>query len=351
MSLGRKEGLRLSGVYSYGVDNGRGNLVGVQPWMVPTDYTSSGRLQAKLAAYLDLARGRGWLSERTLVIFPEYIGSWLVVAGEGRSVYAAPTIVRAMIPLALRNARAFARAWRAARAPDRVRAALFQMKGAAMAAAYHDIFSALARTYGVTLVAGSIVLPAPRIEAGRIVAGREPLRNITAVYRPDGTLHAPLVGKAYPISDELRFLEAAPVADLPVFETPAGRLGVLICADAWYPDPWERLRSQGTEIVAVPSYVSHDNSWTEPWGGYDGAPPPPDVDASDVGRLTLGEAWVRYATIGRGKRAGIRQGMTVCLRGALWDLGTDGTTTAFQGEQAWVTPRAAGAAIVNLWLT
>ncbi len=350
MSLQRKQDLRLTGVYSYGVDHGRGNLVGIQPWMVPADYTSPNHLRSKLAAYLDLARGRGWLSERTIVVFPEYIGSWLVIMGEGRSVYAAPTIVRAMVPLALRNAARFARAWRAARAPDRVRAALFQMKGAAMAAAYDDVFSSLARAYGVTLVAGSIVLPAPHIEAGRLLTGRGPLRNVTAVYRPDGALHASLVSKAYPVSDELRFLEAAPVADLPTFETPAGRLGVLICADAWYPDPWERLRSQGAEIVAVPSYVGHDNSWTEPWGGYDGAPPPADVAASDVGRLTLGEAWVRYATIGRGRRAGIRQGMTVCLRGELWDLGTDGTTTAFQGEQAWVTPRAMGAAIVTLWL-
>lgn len=350
MTWGRKQDLHLSGVYSYGVDGGRGNLIGIQPWMVPADYTSPHQLRGKLAAYLDLARGRGWLSERTIVVFPEYIGSWLVASGERRSVYTAPTIARAMIPLILDNVWAFVRAWRVARAPDRLRAALFQMKGAAMAAAYDEVFSNLARAYRVTLVAGSIVLPAPRIEGGRIMAGRGPLRNIAAVYRPDGTLHASLVNKAYPVSDELRFLEAAPVADLPVFETPAGWLGVLICADAWYPGAWERLRAQGAEIAAVPSYVGHDNSWTEPWGGYDGAPPPPDVMASDVGRLTLGEAWVRYATIGRGRRAGIRQGMTVCLRGELWDLGTAGTTTVFQGEQSWVTPRATGAAIVTLWL-
>ncbi len=180
MSLQRKQDLRLTGVYSYGVDHGRGNLVGIQPWMVPADYISPDHLRGKLAAYLDLARGRGWLGERTIVVFPEYIGSWLVIMGEGRSVYAAPTIVRAMVPLALRNAARFARAWRAARAPDRVRAALFQMKGAAMAAAYDDVFSSLARAYGVTLVAGSIVLPAPRIEADDSLGAHGPVARPTA---------------------------------------------------------------------------------------------------------------------------------------------------------------------------
>jgi predicted amidohydrolase len=39
----------------------------------------------------------------------------------------------------------------------------------------------------------------------------------------------------------------------PVFETEAGRLGVLICYDRWFPEAWRMLALQGAEIVCVPN--------------------------------------------------------------------------------------------------
>ncbi|MFN8479014.1 MAG: hypothetical protein U0074_14480 [Kouleothrix sp.] len=56
------------------------------------------------------------------------------------------------------------------RAPrsDRVKYALFRARAGAMAAAYTEVFAALARRYRITIVAGSILLPAPHIRAGRV---------------------------------------------------------------------------------------------------------------------------------------------------------------------------------------
>jgi N-carbamoylputrescine amidase len=39
----------------------------------------------------------------------------------------------------------------------------------------------------------------------------------------------------------------------PVFDTPAGRLGVLICYDRWFPEAWRMLALQGAEVVCVPN--------------------------------------------------------------------------------------------------
>jgi N-carbamoylputrescine amidase len=39
----------------------------------------------------------------------------------------------------------------------------------------------------------------------------------------------------------------------PVFDTGAGRLGVLICYDRWFPEAWRVLALQGAEVVCVPN--------------------------------------------------------------------------------------------------
>jgi predicted amidohydrolase len=51
-------------------------------------------------------------------------------------------------------------------------------------------------------------------------------------------------------------VDPAPLEQLPVYETRAGRLGVLVCADSWYPAPYQYLKEQGVELLAVPSFVS-----------------------------------------------------------------------------------------------
>jgi hypothetical protein len=139
---------------------------------------------------------------------------------------------------------------------------------------------------------------------------------------------------------------------LPAFDTPAGKLGVLICADAWYPDAYARMRAHGVELIAVPSDAGDRAAWTAPWRGYDGAPTPPDVDARDVGRLTLAQAWHTYALAGRLAASGARCGINVFLRGELWDLGVLGGRAKLVAQRGeWTSDgQADGAAILNLWL-
>lgn len=342
---------RLQQITEYGTDARRGNLLGIQPFMVPDDYVSGEAFYAKLSGYLDVASQRGWLNEGTIVVLPEYVGTWLVALGESQRVYRAAGIAQAMRALVLSNPFSFIRTLPSAEADDAVKYTLFRMKAAPMAEVYHDTFSRLARKHAVTIVAGSIVLPSPGVSDGRLTICDGPLYNVSVVYQPGGSAHESVVRKAFPIEAEQPFTARASVAELPVFDTPAGRLGVLICADSWYPSSYESLKAKGVDFIAVPSYLSPSGVWGKPWRGYDGAPAPGDVDVRDVNKLTEGEAWLKYALAGRAAQAGIEHGINVFLRGDLWDLGSDGHTVAVNGSAVMEANHVTGAAIVNLWLS
>ena len=220
-------------IIEYGNKSQRGNLLGIQPFLTTADYVSGEAFFAKLDGYLESANQKGWLNKRTIVIWPEYIGTWLVIAGEGQRVYDARNLFHAMLSLALRHLPQLALVLPSAKENNKIAASLFRIRAGNMAALYHSTFSALAKNYSVTMVAGSILLPAPEVRRGLVAAGKGPLYNISAVYKPDGWAYSELVCKLFPIASELDFVAAASTNDLfPVFETPAGRLGVLIISMA-----------------------------------------------------------------------------------------------------------------------
>ena len=321
------------------------NLVSIQPYVTARDYAHAASLERKLDGYLRRARDAGWLGGDSLVVLPEHIGTWLVAEGESFLAFRAESTSAAMLWAALGNLPDFVGHLLVESAQDPFAAALFKSKAESMAAQYQQIFSSLARRYGVTLVAGSIALPDPAIRAGQIVTGAGPIYNSSFVFHADGSVAGP-VRKLFPIASELPF--TAPARQpLPLFDTPLGRLAVLICADSWYPQAWQQLGA--AELVAVPSFSTPDGIWDSPWLGYNGAAAPEDVDQRDVGTISEGEAWRKYAL---GGRAGeLRAGINTFLRGQLWDLGDDGRTTAVLDGQVIQGARRDGAVISSLWLT
>lgn len=342
--------LHLDEYLEYGIDRQQGNLLGVQPYLFPEDYTSGESLFNKLQGYVEAARLRDWINPRTIIVFPEYIGAWLMIAGEKPGLYRRRTIQQTGIALALAHPLRFAQSFLASRANNRIQAALFSLNAHKSARLYQQVFSRLAQEFAVTVVAGSTLLPQPQIKNGVITAGSGPVFNFSAVFQPDGNPYSSLVRKVYPTQSEQPFLQAGSLADLPVFETPAGRLGVLVCADAWFPGSYQRLKTLNTDLVAVPSFVGENRAWNKPWGGYSGWPFPPDADRADVGRISEGEAWRKYTLPTRLGSGGAKAGINVFLHGELWELGSDcGTSWMVSGDEV-IPATTSQAAVLNLWL-
>jgi N-carbamoylputrescine amidase len=83
---------------------------------------------------------------------------------------------------------------------------------------------------------------------GELVPGRLPSGRSALTYRK----HAISSFRwDQQVNDEKLYFR--PGDGFPVFDTDAGRLGVLISYDRWFPEAWRMLALQGAEIVCVPN--------------------------------------------------------------------------------------------------
>ncbi|MCF4998199.1 carbon-nitrogen hydrolase family protein [Pseudomonas syringae] len=341
--------LRIKLAVNQGTPADRGNLLGIQPELFPTDYQSPERLHRKLSAYLQQAQDQGLLNEKTVVVLPEHIGTWLLIGGEKDELYQAPTLAEAMNWLAASNPLLFARAWLGAKGSSRLDDAHLRMKAKAMARDYQALFGGLAKEFQVTLVAGSIVLPEPNIRDGQLKIGRGALYNSTVVFGRDGAPLGQPQRQMHPIFDQHEVLGANDAHTLNVVDTPAGRLGVLIGSDSWYPDNYRKLDEQSARLVAVPAFVAGHRAWDQPWRGYKGLSTPDSVSLKP-GEVTEGQAWHRLTLTAQPPSSQALAGISVFMRGQFWDKSGAGLSFFSSNGQQFGDSEARGARMLNLWL-
>ena len=300
------------------------NIVGIQPYMLETDYLTQQQFQDKLESYFKTANDQGFFRENTMVLLPEYLGTWLVIADEKKSVANAGNLTWAMAQLVLNHPLRFSTYYgKSEKESDRIAAALFRMKSQKMANIYQHVFNYLSKKYKVYIAAGSILLPGPEVKNGVLEVDIEaPIYNTSFIFAPNGDIFPQSIRKAFPIESEHPFVTASPTSAIPTFDLPFGKIGVLVCADSWYPESYQAIH--GVEVVLVNSYCAIDGAMDVSWAGYNGAPAPIDVDLNDIGVLNERQAWEKYALPGRIGISEAEIGANVFLRGKLWDLGTDG---------------------------
>ncbi|MGH8387841.1 MAG: nitrilase-related carbon-nitrogen hydrolase [Pseudomonas sp.] len=341
--------LRIDLAVDQGQPSDRGNLLGIQPELYPTDYQSPECLHRKLAAYLHKAQEQGLLNEKTIVVLPEHIGTWLMVSGEKDELYQASTLKEAMNWLAVSNPLKFVRALISAEGGSRVNDAHLRMKAKAMAKDYQALFGGLAREFDVTLVAGSIVLPEPSIIDGTLKIGRGALYNSSVVFGRDGLPIGQPQRQMHPVFGQQDAIKANGEQTLNVIDTPAGRLGVLIGSDSWYPDNYRKLNALQAQLVAVPAFVVGRGIWDQPWRGYKESSTPGSVGLK-AEELSEGQAWHRLTLTTQAPASQAIAGMSVFLRGQFWDQPSAGQSFLSSNGQHFADGDARGARLLNLWL-
>ncbi len=345
--------LRIRLALNQGVPGEHGNLLGIQPELFPSDYQSLPRLHRKLAAYLQQARSLGLLNARTVVVLPEHVGTWLVLRGEKDDIFQALNQQEAMNWLMAGNPLKFTHALFKAKGRSRLDDARLRMKAQAMASDYQALFGGLAKEFGVTLVAGTLLLPTPFVEQGTLKFGSGSLYNASLTFGADGRPLGQPQRQLYPTFDQRGYVLGAADQAMNVVDTPAGRLGILIGSDSWYPNAYRQLDALGVKLIAVPAHVTGKGSWERPWRGFRSAVTPPEIGLRP-GELSEGEAWHRLTLNARPADSQSIASLTVFLRGQLWDQRSAGQSFisySYNGQILTQDDAAGrGARLINLWL-
>lgn len=336
--------LRIELTLNQGQPGSNGNLLGIEPLLYPGDYQNLKRLRRKLSAYLEQARAQGLLNARTIVVLPEHIGTWLWARGEKNELYQATRLREAWQWLELSNPIRYSLAMLNAEGDDRRTDAHLRMKAAQMAADYQQLFGGLAREFGVTLVAGSIVLPEPVVQKGVLRAGSGALYNSSLVFAADGSILGQPQRQQYPDSEVRRYVRTGNAYPLQVLDTPAGKLGVLVGSDSWYPGNYQQLAQQSVQVIANPAFVSGKGSWNAPWRGNRHQPKAASL-ALQPGEVSESDAWQRLTA-----HDAQAPSMSVFLRGQFWEIAGEGLGFTRHDGLMRSANAHSGARLLNLWL-
>ncbi len=268
-------------------------LACVQMKLAAEDYRTEQTFQEKILGLMAQIRqnsGEGPL----LVVFPEHIGTFCLLCGEGERVWSGKTFSQALARLIqahwfpVGRKKLFQRvSW--ARA-------LILTKSAAAQKIYLSTFQKAAREYGAWIVAGSAALRWG--ETSRVY-------NTAPVLTPAGDViyrqH-----KVHLVELEGRQgldLNAAPLNYMSVVQSPFGSLGVAVCLDAFQEEVLDRLEGLGSQILIQPS--ANNGPWNE-WQKTD---------------------WLRsgYEAVYKKKRFALA--INPMLVGNLWDLKFEGQSS------------------------
>lgn len=115
--------------------------------------------------------------------------------------------------------------------------------------ALHQRFLEFSVSYNVNIIGGSMP----------VIGEDDRLRNMSCLYRRDGTHEK--VEKLHPTPDEVSRFGMVGGNKIPVFETDAGKVGILICYDVEFPEIPRLMADQGMQILFVPFMTDTQNGY------------------------------------------------------------------------------------------
>lgn len=329
-----------------GTDAGKGNLVAIQPYFTPADYCDQQHFYNALHPYFNSARSAGWLQPKTLVVLPENTGSWLVFANEKTKIYQADSMRQAVATVVNSNIFNFIRNLLSTPSDDKIKHALVYMKAGTMVHIYTAVFSSLAKEFGVTIAAGSIVLPQPSLDRrGRIRVKKEQLYYSAFLFGPDGKIQARPVWKRLPEYNGADGLAAADTNARMVAQTPAGRVLVT---------------EEGAGALAAPSsgkakagvfFNGSDKIWDAVWKVGTGFGIPPQAIQKGEDKSALQQFLIN--SLNTGNPAGILTGFKIGngYAGHLWEIPFENKLLVLRSDSLLAhTPVRGRARMVNIWL-
>ncbi len=247
-----------------------------------------------------------------LLCFPEAVGlPLLFVPGEYEWAQHERSLAAVAIKGALRHAGHWLRALRRSR--YRLLRSFYLRNALPAWGVYTRTFSALARRHNAYVSAGSGYFPLVEQESaqGAFVADPQ-VYNVSCLFSPQGTLVARTLKHKLTAIEVKSGFSAGPRWTLGPVQTALGRVGTLICYDAFHHSLLEQMDALGTHILLQPSF--NTERWDAPWW-------------ADAAR-TQAEEWVQdgLPALLQG-RENVRYSVNAMMVGQLFDLRVEGRSS------------------------
>ncbi|QDE66824.1 MULTISPECIES: carbon-nitrogen hydrolase family protein [Myxococcus] len=258
-------------------------LFALQPRVSLEDYASPAAFAARhraLAAKVDALRARdaaGQPRYPALVVWPESVGAPLLFLGHVHRVRRSTSLQGALKRVVLSEVWGVWNAWSDFRPPS-LTECLYAARAPLVHRTLWNTFSGIARDFGLWVVAGSALLPASR--RGEDSPDFEPFSartyNTSYTFSPEGNcVAASRKANLVPSWEDGLHLSPGRPEDLPVLQTPFGKLATLIGYDGFAQphtrdEPWfvpcaQYLDAMRVDVLAHPDL--HAGPWTRPAQG------------------------------------------------------------------------------------
>ncbi|MCG6150806.1 hydrolase, carbon-nitrogen family protein [Leptospira bandrabouensis] len=233
-------------IQTNGTDRKYGNLVGIQLVLQPEDFVKEEWWRERIEETLTKAKTSGIFDRKTIVILPEHTGSGLLFLDEKSRFLNADSL-----EFALKT-----------KGENFSLSDLFYLKSEKMAEVYVRTFSELAKQYNVPILAGTIILPNPKIVKGSLVLdSKGPLYNVAIPFSADGKLMDPLVKKSLLTEEELKILSPGETTQDRVWVVPGWKVAILIGQEVFDINIYNRLVGKPIDGLISPSASYPNMKW------------------------------------------------------------------------------------------
>lgn len=296
-----------------------GNLVGIEPHFLPMDFYSKENFLKAIEPLMEKARQEGALDSRTLVLFPEHVGTGLVLLGEKRPVFVGESW-KDSLDFFLSESQYKPESsisqedenFRQKRLQE-----LFITKREEILSVYHETFSYLAKKYKVSINAGSIVLPEPKVYRGKITTEEGTLFNTSFTYLANGNPIDKMIKKVNLSEWEKGWIESGGMKQEFIIKVPAWRVSVLLGEDSLYDSVYTAIRGQKMDGVISPSSGFTVPNWDE-------------LGKDAKGKKTE-DLWIQYGVNSRQGATMGKDNLQIFWKGEAWGLKITGESYTNRG--------------------
>jgi len=305
-------------IQTNGADRKYGNIISMQAYLHAGDFSKEEWWAERIEELLKTGKDANIYDRKTIIIFPEHIGTGLVFLGQKERVFNQPNWKSAFDAFAsLHESEILPHLEFSKKAQPKWEAA-FRYRAQTMADTYQLTFARLAKQYSVPILAGSIILPAPKIVAGKLtVDPKGPLYNVSVSFSADGRVMDPLVRKTILTEDEELILEPGDSTQDRTWVVPGWKVAIFLGHEVFNSALYERLRGKPLDGLVSPAF-SFPKMNVEKMKTY--------INDPEIGNLSENEIWIKHGLSKHIKITRAVESVQVFLHGKFFEQETSGKT-------------------------